>query len=229
MALPLIQPEGKSKVDLPKHLADYSSQVEQLRQLAEFCWQRGWLPAGSGGFSQVIDYQPFQMLTIVGNNCRGHLQPEDFAIVDEDANPTHHTSAKVSPETAFHIWLARQHQARVIIQTYSVWSSLLADRFGPLDGVLLEGHGLLQRLPGVETKTHAEWLPIVMFYDETPLIQAAERTMNDLPAETSRPPRAMVIQQQGMYTWAEDSATAQNQVELFEHFCEYLIRRASLG
>jgi ribulose-5-phosphate 4-epimerase/fuculose-1-phosphate aldolase len=132
-------------------------------------------------------------------------------------------------DTLLHVWLARQQQAQVIVQTHSVWSALLADRFGTLDGVLLENFELLQRLPDADSESHVEWLPIVMSYDQTPLIQAVERTIKDTPAEMTRPPRALLIQKYGMVTWAEDSDKAQNQAELFEYFCEYLVRRASLN
>jgi methylthioribulose-1-phosphate dehydratase len=220
---------GMDMMDLPAHLAGFPKQIDELRRLAQLCWQRGWSPAGSGSFSLVIDRQPFRMLTTIGHTCRGHLQPADFAIVDDHANPIYTTTHKQFKETLLHVWLARQQQAQVIVQTHSVWSVLLADRFGPLDGVLLEGFQLLQRLPDAESESHVEWLPIVMSYDQAPLIQAVERAFNDTPAEMTRPPRACLIQQYGMLTWADDSDKVQNQAELFEYFAEYLVRRASLN
>jgi methylthioribulose-1-phosphate dehydratase len=203
------------------------NEVDQLRGLAESCWRRGWAPAGSCSFSMVLDRQPMKLLTTVGNSCRGTLQVADFAIVDQSAEPTDGSSLIPTDETKLHAWLAQNRQANVIAQTHSVWSALLADRFGPLEGVLLEGYELLQRLPGVASKAHSEWLPIVMFYDQSPLVEAAERTLNDVPVEITSAPRAIVVQQYGLLTWAENTAQAQNQIELFEYFCEYLIRRAS--
>lgn len=169
------------------------------------------------------------MLTTRGSSCRGKLLAEDFEIVYDEHPSTLADSTAFSRETALHLWLAQHHQAGAIVQTHSIWSLLLADRYGPLEGIMLEGYDLLQRLPNLETKSPVEWLPIVSFYDQTPLIQAIERTMKDSPTELSRPPRAMVLQQQGLLTWAADINEAHRQAELFEYFCEYWVRKASLG
>lgn len=219
-------------MELPPHLKSLASDVEQLQSLADFCGQQGWSPAGSGLISLVIDRSPFRMLTTKRQSAK--LRPDDLLLTEAHADPAHADPAQASTgdRTALHRlhqWIAQRFNADVILQTHSVWSALLADRFGPLDGVLLEGFELLQRLSGVQSSAHVEWLPIAMLYDRSSLIQAVERTLQDTPSEISLPVRAMVVQHHGLLTWASSCEEVQKQAELFEYFCEYLIRRASLG
>ncbi len=222
---------------MPEATESHADLIAQLSKITQLCWHRGWTRAGSCSYSYVLKLQPLQLLTTTTCNCRSALVPSDFSIVDDGAH-SHALNAPTSnqADAAIHGWIAKHRScdvtpANAILQTQSVWSGLLADRFNTLDGVLLEDHQLLGSLAGQSSEkvARAVWLPIIpRGKDSVEQLELIEKALHFQPSDCL-PPTAMIIQHHSLFTWATDIATAYRQVEIFEYFCEYLVRKAAIS
>lgn len=227
---------------MPAAIESHADLIAQLTKVAQLCWQRGWTRAGSCSYSVVLKCQPLELLTTDSSNCRGNLGPGDFSIVDDEAlSNSINAPGSNQADAAIHGWIAKHRNcdatpANAILQTQSVWSGLLADRFNTLDGVLLEDHQLLSSLAGPlevskldRSTARAVWLPIIpRGKDSAEQLALIEKALQFKPSDCS-PPTAMIIQHHSLFTWAPDIATAYRQVEIFEYFCEYLVRKAAIS
>jgi ribulose-5-phosphate 4-epimerase/fuculose-1-phosphate aldolase len=222
---------------MPAAIESHADLIAQLTKIAQLSWQRGWTRAGSCSYSGVLNHQPLQLLTTTSSTCRSALVPSDFSIVDDVAISDALTApGSNQADAAIHGWIAKHRNsdvtpANAILQTQSVWSGLLADRFNTLDGVLLEDHQLLSILAGrpSEKAAHAVWLPIIpRGKDSAEQLTLIEKALQFQPSDCL-PPTAMIIQHHSLFTWATDIATAYRQVEIFEYFCEYLVRKAAIS
>lgn len=226
---------------MPEAIESHADLIGQLTKIAQLCWQRGWTRAGSCSYSAALNFQPLKLLTTTTRNCRSALGSSDFSIVDADAISDATCAAGSNQvDAAIHGWIAKHRNsdvtpANVILQTQSVWSGLLADRFNTLDGVLLEDHQLLSSLArpldvkSSDRSTRAVWLPIIpLGKDSAEQLELIEKALQFQPSDCL-PPTAMIIQHHSLFTWATDIATAYRQVEIFEYFCEYLVRKAGIS
>lgn len=226
---------------MPEAIESHADLIAQLTKIAQLCWHRGWTRAGSCSYSAVLKCPPLQLLTTTSSTCRSALVPSDFSIVDDEAlSNSINTTASNQADAATHGWIAKHRNsdatpANAILQTQSVWSGLLADRFNTLDGVLLEDHQLLGSLAGPpevsssDRSTRAVWLPIIpRGKDSAEQLALIEKALQFQPSDCL-PPTAMIIQHHSLFTWATDIATAYRHVEIFEYFCEYLVRKAAIS
>lgn len=212
-----------------------STQItERLIELGRRCWQRGWTRAGSCCYSLLSPDQPTKLTAVTSRHCRSQLAATDIQSVELNQCPV------ISADLGLHAWIAKRYsvvgQPLAILQTQSVWSNLLADRFSTLDGVLLEDHQLLVTLDVISLShetTHSAkrgyWLPIVpRSADYAKQIAELEKALQFTPTDCYSP-RAFIIQGNSLMTWAKDFEAAYQQAEIFEYFCEYLIRRALIS
>lgn len=222
---------------MPAATESHADLIGQLTKIAQLCWQRGWTRAGTCSYSGVLNREPLQLLTTTTCNCRSALVPSDFSIVDDGAiSNSINTTGSNQADAAIHSWIAKHRNSdatptNAILQTQSVWSGLLADRFNTLDGVLLEDHQLLGSLVGQSSEkvARAVWLPIIpLGKDSAEQLALIDKALQFQPSDCL-PPTAMIIQHHSLFTWATDIATAYRQIEIFEYFCEYLVRKAAIS
>lgn len=205
-------------------------EIATLILIAEQCWQRGWSRAGSCGFSVLDPVDPQQLWMTSSGRSRNQLSTNDFAQLDL-GDSVSKSDACSSMDHLLHAWVAKRHavanQSLAIIQTQSVWSGLLANRFATLDGILLEDHSLLQQLSSKPAASF--WLPIALYAPEPQeqLLQL-DKTLQFTPDNCHRA-SALIVQNNCLLTWAETPEAAFRQAEVFEFFCEQIVRRATLG
>lgn len=220
------------------------AEIEKLKLIGQRCWQRGWTRSGSCNYSSLVEHSPIRLLITNNHQCRSQLADDDFSVIDilTESTAAFSEIATSDPasqpsivDRAIHLWIVAnrsfESKSLTVIQTQSVWSALLADRFATLDGVLLEKHPLLSQLTQT-APLNAHWLPIVPgdSHDNQPDQQIAhiESALSFTPSEC-QPPRAIIVQNNSLFTWAPDPNLAFRQAEIFEYFCEYLVRRASIA
>lgn len=181
---------------MPAAIESHADLIAQLTKIAQLCWQRGWTRAGSCSYSAVLNRQPLQLLTTASCTCRSALVPSDFSIVNDDVlSSAVDAAGSTQADAAIHGWIATHRNsdatpANAILQTQSVWSGLLADRFNTLDGVLLEDHQLLGSLvtQSSEKTTRAVWLPIIpRGKDSAEQLALIERLCNFNPRTARHP------------------------------------------
>ncbi|MFO0940815.1 MAG: class II aldolase/adducin family protein [Pirellulales bacterium] len=211
-----------------------TSIAEQLIEIGRSCWKRGWTRAGSCCYSLLSPAEPNKLTAVTSRRCRSKLSATDIQTLELTQCDS------LGADLALHAWVAKRYsvagQSLATVQTQSVWSNLLADRFATLDGVLLEDHQLLESLSTLslrEDTTHSEkrghWLPIVpRGEDLDKQIAELEKALEFTPTDCYLP-QAFIIHGNSMMNWAKDLETAYQQAEILEYFCEYLIRRALIS
>ena len=125
-----------------------------------------------------------------------------------------------SAETEVHLTVVRATNARAVLHTHSVWSTIISEMCAPEGGLYLENYEMLKGLSGVQTHEHREWLPIIensqRWSDTAPQIEEMLRSRPDI--------HGFLIERHGLYTWGESIMEAKRHVEILEFLLEVVGR-----
>jgi methylthioribulose-1-phosphate dehydratase len=211
---------------LPPALAGLEPQIEALRELGAYFWQRGWSLGTSSNYSVVISREPLELLITASGMDKGRLRPQDFVRVNERGRPTHDGQPRSSAETLLHVVAASQPGVGAVLHTHSVWGTILSDFFFPQGGIEITGYEMLKGLEGVATHEHAGWIEI---FENTQHIPGLAEVVRQRLADPVRPLlHGYLIRRHGLYTWGRDLDEARRHVEIFEFLLECIGRRMSL-
>jgi len=186
-----------------------------LAQLARNCHTRGWAFGTSCNFSAVVSREPL-VLTITATGLdKGLLSPEQFARVDASGGVIE-GSGGPSAETALHVLLARVLGASAVLDTHSVWSTILSEHYADARGLWIEGYEMLKGLEGVKSHTHREWVPIL----END--QNIARLADVVEAKLAQCPNVhgFLLRRHGLYTWGASLEQAKRHLEILEFLFE---------
>ena len=187
-------------------------------------YERGWVFGTSGNFSSVLSDQPRRLAITASAVHKGTLGPEQILEVDEQGRVTSGTG-QPSAETLLHLEIVRARDARAVLHTHSVWSTILSDHHARDGGLAISGYEMLKGLDGVRTHEHREWIPIVPNDQDMPrLAQEVRRTLEGNAAS-----HAFLLQRHGLYTWGKTLEDAQRHVEILEFLIETVGRASALG
>lgn len=205
-------------------LSPFEQEAESLCATAQWCYQRGWVPATSGNFS-VRDTGAGRILISPSGLDKGSMTPADLLATDYVGKVVDSTR-KPSAETALHVVIYRERpQAAAILHVHTIWNTLLSAQFVRAGQLILEGYELLKGLEGVTSHQHRERVPIL------------ENTQNyaDLSAELaailkSHPlAHGVLLSRHGLYTWGKSVAEARRHLEALEFLFEVEGRRLTGG
>jgi len=223
----------KSKKDTARfrHLA------AQLAEVGRGFYQRGWALGTSGNFSAVVSREPLRLAITASGVDKSRLNPRQILQVDgagtlladaaADARPASPDTAEVrarnrpSDETKLHLAVVRARDARAVLHTHSIWSTILSEVHAERGGMALEGYEMLKGLDGIRTHEHREWLPII---ENSQDMYTLARTVTQTLA---RHPNAhgFLLQGHGLYSWGPDLAAAKRHVEILEFLLEVAGRK----
>ncbi len=204
------------------HLLPYAEQINGLRRVGHQLWNRGWSLGTSSNYSVVIDRNPLRILITASGKDKGHLEPNDFVIVDEHGAVTTPDQRKGSAETLLHCTAASQCGAGAVLHTHSVWATTLSQQFFPLGGVRIDGFEMLKGLSGISTHDASCWLPIFDNTQDIPNLQSqVVKYLNEHPEEMCW---GYLIRRHGLYTWGKDLGEATRHLEVLEFLLECLGR-----
>ena len=181
---------------------------------------RGWVLGTSGNFSAVTSESPLRLAITPSGASKGSLTPNDILEIDETLTPRSGEAHRPSAEARLHVELVRLRQARAVLHTHSVWSTVLSDRHAAAKGLAIAGYEMLKGLEGIKTHQHREWIPIL----------ANDQDMDRLAAEMRRALldhsacHAFLLQRHGLYTWGQTLAEAVRHVEILEFLLEVVGR-----
>jgi methylthioribulose-1-phosphate dehydratase len=203
---------------------DLSAVAVELAALGRRFDARGWVLGTSGNFSAVISALPLRLAITRSGASKGSLTPDDILEIDESLT-VRDGSHRPSAEAKLHVELVRLRQARAVLHTHSVWSTLLSDRHARAGGMEISGYEMLKGLEGVTTHHHREWLPILA-NDQNMDRLAVEmrRALQDYPAC-----HGFLLHRHGLYTWGQTLAEAVRHVEILEFLLEVVGRTGGGG
>jgi methylthioribulose-1-phosphate dehydratase len=186
-------------------------------------YHRGWVLGTSGNFSAVLYRNPLRLAITSSGVDKGALNVEHILEVDPHGNVLH-GRGQPSAETHLHFTLVRQRDARAVLHTHSIWSTVLSDRFADAGGVAVEGYEMLKGLEGVPSHLHREWLPIVENS------QNMQELAFSLEEQLIQHPRChgFLIRRHGLYTWGRSLDEAKRHVEILEFLLEAVGRSRGL-
>jgi methylthioribulose-1-phosphate dehydratase len=186
-----------------------------LAKIGRNFYKRGWVLGTSGNFSALISESPFRLLITSSGMDKGALDTRQFLQID-DKGTVIEGSGKPSAETSLHLSIIRLRQARAVLHTHSIWSTILSDAGLPPGGLAIEGFEMLKGLSGVTTHEHSEWLPIIEnSQDYVALSERLDQILNEHPAC-----HGVLLHQHGLYTWGDSIEEAKRHVEIFEFLLE---------
>jgi methylthioribulose-1-phosphate dehydratase len=220
--VPEVEPEPISSELLIPH----APSIQQLCRAGHQFWQAGWSRGTSSNYSVVLDTDPLRLLVTASGKDKGHLLGDDFVIVDSKGSPDPSDQPKSSAETLLHTSIANHQSAGAILHTHSVWATLLSEHFAGHGGFYLEGYEFLKGLEGISTHEERVWIPIFENTQEIPAL--AEQVESYWQSHPDTPHYAYLIRRHGMYTWADDLASAIRHIEVLEFLLECVGRTTKL-
>ena len=214
------------ETELTDVLSPYSQQIAGLQRAGQQFWTRGWSLGTSSNYSVVVERNPLKLLLTASGKDKGHLQPNDFVLVDGEGKLTTPGQPKSSAETLLHCLAATRNGAGAVLHTHSVWSTILSQHYFPLGGIRIEGFEMLKGLEGITTHESVCWIPI---FDNTQDIgELSMRVSSYLDANPDQPCWGYLIRQHGLYTWGKDLDSAVRHMEVIEFLLECLGRKTKL-
>jgi len=207
---------GRQKTPRPANFARVSA---ELAAIGRAFYARGWALGTSGNFSAVISPDPLRLAITATGLDKGELEARQFLEIDDEANVLRGTG-RPSAETLLHLAIVRDVNARAVLHTHSVCSTVLSATHARHGGIALEGYEMLKGLEGVRTHKHREWLPILEnSQDMVVLAECVSRTLRQEPGI-----HGFLLQEHGLYTWGTNLAEARRHVEILEFLMEVLVR-----
>jgi methylthioribulose-1-phosphate dehydratase len=194
--------------------------TEELVDLAQRAYARGWTLGTSGNFSAVTSREPLRLAITASGIDKGRIAAADVVEVDATGTPLR-GRGRPSAETPLHLAVVLERGAGAVAHTHSVWGTLLSEAHSADGGLAIEGYEMLKGLRGVETHEHREWLPI---FENTQDWAAGAAGVRE---ELRRRPGAhgFLIRGHGLYTWGHDVGEARRHTEVLEFLLEVVGRK----
>ncbi|MBZ5535695.1 MAG: methylthioribulose 1-phosphate dehydratase [Acidobacteriia bacterium] len=195
----------------------------RLAEIGRGFYDRGWVLGTSGNFSAVLYQSPLRLAITSSGVDKGVLNPEHILHVDAHGNVVH-GRGQPSAETHLHLTLVRLREAKAVLHTHSIWSTVLSERFADDGGLGIDGYEMLKGLEGVRTHEHREWLPIVENS------QNMQELAFSLEEQLIQHPtcHGFLIRRHGLYTWGRSLEEAKRHVEILEFLLEAVGRTRRL-
>jgi methylthioribulose-1-phosphate dehydratase len=206
-------------------LPDFNELADELAAVGRRFYARGWVLGTSGNFSAVASLKPLRLAITASTAHKGKLSAAQILEIDDKGRVTGGQTGRPSAETLLHVEIVKRRQAGAVLHTHSVWSTILSDRYGPAQGLAIEGYEMVKGLDGVTTHEHREWVPIVE--NDQDMARLARRVRALLGRHTAA--HAFLIGRHGLYTWGRTLADAERHIEILEFLFETMGRSENHG
>ena len=193
-----------------------------LIEIGRRFYARGWVMGTSGNFSTVVSTTPLRLAITASSVHKGRLKAAHVLRLDEQGRATAGRQ-RPSAESLIHLEIVRRRDARAVLHTHSVWSTLFSDVYGERGGVTLAGYEMLKGLDGIDTHEREVWIPIVE--NDQDMSRLSRRVGDILAAHPAAP--AILLRRHGLYTWGKSLAEAERHVEVLEFLFETVGRTAT--
>ncbi|MFN0079823.1 MAG: methylthioribulose 1-phosphate dehydratase [Prosthecobacter sp.] len=200
-------------------------QIRELIECGRDFHRRGWSLGTSSNYSVVIDPEPLTLLMTGSGFDKGRLQPDQFVIVNENAESLDEAFPKPSAEALLHTALAK-HGAGAVLHTHSVAATVLSEHFLKDGALRIEGYEMLKGLSGITTH---ESEAVIAIYPNTQDIAALATVIESRLQNPASPLRhGFLMAGHGLYTWGDSIAAARRQIEVLEFLFEVVTQKRLL-
>lgn len=200
--------------------------VDQLQEIGQIFWQRGWSVGTSSNYSVLLSRNPKELLITASGFDKRKLGRDEFVVVNETGRPVDESQPRPSAETMLHVVATDQPDVGAVLHTHSIWGTLLSDYYFAQGHVPLEGYEMLKGLQGI--RTHEASVGITIF-DNTQDIAALSDVVRERFADEANPLQfGFLMRNHGLYTWGRTLAEAFRHIEVLEFLFEVVGRKLSL-
>ena len=197
---------------------------EELITLGKTFYDRNWIMGATGSFSAVLCRRPFEWVITRSGAHRESLTRSDFVHLDKHGRPLD-AVWRPAPESPIHSAIIANAGAGAVLQTHSVWSTVLADIYSEAGGVELEGFEVLKNLSPIENGCPLEWVPILERSED--YCELARTIARLLKGRSDI--HAILIRKLGFYAWGSAVQEASHHMEIFELLFEVLVRQLHIS
>lgn len=179
---------------------------------------RNWFPGTSGNLSIKIASDPILFAVTASGKDKTKLTPEDYLVVDKEANPIEQTGLKPSAETLIHAVVYRKiPSAGACFHVHTVSNNVISELYFGQRAFSIRGQELIKGL-GIWEENAEISIPIVENYADIPTLAAAiEKVIApEVPG--------VLIRNHGIYAWGDSDFAARRHLEAFEFLFEYHLR-----
>ncbi|HBF07446.1 MAG TPA: methylthioribulose 1-phosphate dehydratase [Gammaproteobacteria bacterium] len=191
--------------------------IENLTQLTNSYYLRGWTPATSSNFS-IRNNRDVVQITRSGRH-KGRLNPQDFMRLKHTGEAI--DEGKPSAETGLHLMLYQYDtEIKAVLHTHSPKATVLS-MIEKSDSIEFTDYEILKAFPGVAGHETTLSLPV---YDNSQDIPALVKQIEPILPQLQIP--GFLIRGHGIYTWGNSLADADRHLEALEYLLECeIIRR----
>jgi methylthioribulose-1-phosphate dehydratase len=186
-----------------------------LAEAGKGFYQRGWVLGTSGNFSAVIGKEPLRLIITPSGADKGELAADQFVQVDHQGKWLA-GNGRPSDETKLHLTIVQMKEAKVVLHTHSVWSTMVSDQFAEAGAVNIEGYEMLKGLAGVSTHKHCEVLPILENSQDMDALAGKLAEILHLHPQA----HGFLLRGHGLYTWGQTIKEARRHIEILEFLLE---------
>lgn len=214
-----------TEADTPLTRQKVNNLTRDLIECGRDFHHRGWSLGTSSNYSVVLEKNPLKLLMTGSGFDKGQLQPDQFVMVDEQAQLLSPGPLKPSAEALLHTVLAK-HGAGAVLHTHSVAGTVLSEHFVKDGGLRIAGYEMLKGLSGIQTHEAEAWIEI---YPNTQDIASLATVIGQRLKDAANPLRhGFLMAGHGLYTWGESIAAARRQIEVLEFLFEVVTQKRLL-
>lgn len=207
-------------------LEPHRAEVEALTECGRDFHRRGWSLGTSSNYSAVVADEPLTLVMTGSGYDKGALQPDQFVLVDAEAQPLGVGMPQPSAEALLHTTLAVHAGARAVLHTHSVFGTVLSEGLLQQGALRLSGYEMLKGLAGISTH---EARAVIEIFPNTQDIATLALAVQERLLDAVRPLRhGFLLAGHGLYTWGRSIAEARRQVEVLEFLMEVSARKRML-
>jgi methylthioribulose-1-phosphate dehydratase len=205
--------------------SDFLASIHELIECGADFHRRGWSLGTSSNYSAVVCRDPLTLVMTGSGFDKGHLTPEQFVLVDENARAVGETTLKPSAEALLHTALAKRG-AGAVLHTHSVCATVLSEGLVQDGALRIAGYEMLKGLDGI--RTH-ESEAVIEIFPNTQDIASLAGVVEARLADPEKPLRhGFLMAGHGLYTWSETVAGARRQIEVLEFLLEVVTKKRLL-
>jgi methylthioribulose-1-phosphate dehydratase len=186
-----------------------------LAEAGKGFYRHGWVLGTSGNFSAVIGKEPLRLIITPSGADKGELTAGQFVQVDHQGKLLA-GNGRPSDETKLHLTIVQKKEAKVVLHTHSIWSTMVSDQFAEAGAVNIEGYEMLKGLAGVSTHEHREVLPILENSQDMEALAGKLAEILQLHPQA----HGFLLRGHGLYTWGQTIKEARRHIEILEFLLE---------
>ena len=202
---------------------DFKKTTNDIIKIGNRLYSRGLLYATSGNISSVLKMDPFELAITASGVDKGNMSADNVLIVDSNGKVID-GGGKPSAETLLHLAVIRNADAKSVIHTHSIWSTILSKRYLSHGFLELNGYEMLKAFDGNATHNVSEILPV--FENSQNMVEVSEKVSRYLKEDPKT--HGFVLSGHGLYTWGKNLSVAMRYIEAIEFLLEVMGREISL-